>query len=341
MKTPVLKILIIKFSSIGDIILTTSPLKSIRREYPNAQIDFLTLDVFSTLLEGHPDIDQLLVLRKTATYSEIKRTGKYLREQHYNFVVDFHNTLRAKIIRRQLRNIKTYVLKKPRWDRFKLFYFHRNDFPAGFSQFYLLHTPINHLLTKSEEHPNTYLHISNTEKKWAAQYTDQFGVSDKYVVLIPGAAWPQKRWIIENYKALIQKLHKKSIGVVILGGKNDTICEDLSLDDPKIIDLHGMTDLRESLAIISNAHSVVGSDTGLLHGAEALSVPVVMITGPTSRETGAGANLSESIMMENNTLKCRPCSQNGKRKCYRKEQYCMTEITVDSVWNELKRLLEL
>ncbi len=336
-----MKILIIKFSSIGDIILSTSPLRSIRYAYPNADIHFLTLDTFSPLLEGHPDIDQLLILIKSAKYSDIKRTGKHLNDSRYDLVIDLHNTLRSKIICKQIRKSPKHILKKPRWNRFKLFYFHRNDFPTDFSQIQLLHTPIRSLLSKVEHFPYTHLYISDTEKMWATDYLNNFNVPERYVVLVPGAAWPQKRWLVDHYKSIAQKLIQNNIGVVILGGENDIICEDISIDISGVADLHGKTNLRESLAIISTSNCVLGSDTGLLHGAEALRVQVVMITGPTSRETGAGTNLKESVTLENSSLSCRPCSQNGKRKCHRREQYCMTEISVDLVWHELKRMLDV
>jgi len=333
-----LKILIIKFSSIGDIILSTSPLKSVRLTYPKAKIDFLTLDTFAPLLEGHSDIDELIVLKKSAKYRQIKRTGKYFHDKQYDLVIDLHNTLRAKIICRQIRNAPKYILKKPRWNRFKLFYLFKNNFDPNFSQIHLLHSPINHLLQSNGKYPPTHLTISEIERKSVLK---TFDLSDNYVTIIPGAAWPQKRWLVENYISIIKKLIDNNIGVVILGGNNDSICEDLSYTHHHVIDLHGKTSLRESLAIIANAKCALGSDTGLLHGAESLKIPVVMILGPTSRETGGGTNLPESITVEDNTLWCRPCSQNGKRKCYRKKQFCMTNLSVETIWIELKRILDI
>ena len=82
---------------------------------------------------------------------------------------------------------------------------------------------------------------------------------------------------------------------------------------------------------------MIGADTGLVHAAEAVGKKVVTIFGPTSHETGAGVNRDDSITIENNDIWCRPCSQTGKRKCYRAEQYCMTTITSEIV---LKKITE-
>jgi heptosyltransferase-2 len=89
------------------------------------------------------------------------------------------------------------------------------------------------------------------------------------------------------------------------------------------------------MAIIVNSKYIIGADTGLVHIAEALGKRVVMILGPTSRETGAGVNRDDSISIENNEIWCRPCSQTGKRKCYRNEQYCMTSLTPEIVLDKI------
>ena len=94
----------------------------------------------------------------------------------------------------------------------------------------------------------------------------------------------------------------------------------------KIINISGKTSLRQSLSVISNASFVVGGDTGMIHAAEALSKHVVAIFGPTNKLTGGGlfSNLSKEI--HSSDIWCKPCSINGSFPCYRKKQYCMTEI---------------
>ena len=111
------------------------------------------------------------------------------------------------------------------------------------------------------------------------------------------------------------------------------------MSNSTIIDVHGKTDLRESLAIISKAKFILGSDTGFLHAGESLGISAITILGPTSRETGAGVFLKKSRTVENSNLWCRPCSQNGSLPCYRKEQYCMTKLTPDYVMNKVKEVI--
>ena len=111
-----------------------------------------------------------------------------------------------------------------------------------------------------------------------------------------------------------------------------------SFKNSKIINFQGKTNVRESLAIISQANLVIGGDTGFVHGAEALKIPVVMIMGPTTIETGGGVNLSISQNIEVNDLWCRPCSQNGSKRCYRNEQYCMSTISSSQVFNAVQKV---
>ena len=122
---------------------------------------------------------------------------------------------------------------------------------------------------------------------------------------------------------------------VLIGSKIGNICTDIQKGLENSIDLSGQTSLREAMSIIANARHVIGSDTGLVHAAEALGKNVSMILGPTSTETGAGVSLDKSINIEKD-LWCRPCSQNGSVPCYRKKQYCMESITPQNVLDSLQ-----
>ena len=138
----------------------------------------------------------------------------------------------------------------------------------------------------------------------------------------------------------IVELNAFNSTIVILGSTNDVICDEIIKHD-KIINLKDKTSLRMAMGVVKYAQHTLGSDTGLLHISEAMGTPVTMILGPTSKETGARVTLSDSRVIENKDLWCRPCSQNGSRPCYRKEQYCMTEIDSEKVYSNVSRALTL
>ena len=122
--------------------------------------------------------------------------------------------------------------------------------------------------------------------------------------------------------------------VVLVGGINDKICQEICDGIKRSVNLAGKTSLRESMAILVNAKYIIGSDTGLIHAAEALGKSVTMILGPTSVETGAGIVLPESTVIEKD-IWCRPCSQNGSFPCYREQQFCMDSIEPHDVIRSL------
>jgi len=325
-------ILILRFSSIGDIIQTTSPVGTLRKLYPQARIDFMTLSKFAPLLEGHPHIERVLPLHINSTALELLNMGKYLDSLDYNLIIDLHNSLRSKIIRLGIRKTEVLSVKKPRYKRFKLFHFHKNNFKDDFNVRTWLHEPFVSVMNGASIQA-TALYVSPQEKKSARELLVSNGINDDYFVITPGAAWFQKRWYGDKYADIVDYCRQKyGIKAVILGGVNDHICEEIkNFCKTELADFHGKTSLRESLAIVAQAEFILGSDTGFLHAGEALQVPAVTILGPTSKETGAGIFLEKSRAVHVPDLWCRPCSQNGSRPCYRQERYCMTGISGENV----------
>ena len=320
------KILVIRFSSIGDIVLATSPLKTIRRAYPDAQITFLTLDTFAPLLEYHPDIDALVSISKRMSLIELWGFADHIRRKQYRHIFDLHNSIRSNLV--TLRSSSpVYQLKKPRWNRFLLFYFHHNEFGSDFSTLKMYHEHLGSIWNENDVLPATLLKVSNYEQKMAQNMLLDKNIFDEFIAVVPGAAWTQKQWPAEKY---IETLNQLDLPAVLLGEKKDTICFDIAKRSSSTVNLAGQTTIRQALAVLANSAYVIGSDTGLTHAAEALGKQVYMILGPTSPETGAGVNLPGSTNIETDVW-CRPCSQNGKFACYRKTQECMDSIVPNDV----------
>ncbi|RMF09922.1 MAG: glycosyltransferase family 9 protein, partial [Candidatus Neomarinimicrobiota bacterium] len=110
----------------------------------------------------------------------------------------------------------------------------------------------------------------------------------------------------------------------------DTVCHDIERGTPEVINLAGKTSLRESLAVVAGARYVLGSDTGLVHAAGALGVPHGFLLGPTTRQMGAGFAGPGTDVFER-AIWCRPCSQNGKRPCYRFDRVCLSRLSPELV----------
>jgi len=239
-----------------------------------------------------------------------------------------------------MSNTKSLFLPKPRWKRFNLFMFHQNYFSPDFSVRSWLHEPLNDLLPRRYKMGETKLFVSDLEKEDGINILQSYGLKGDYFVLTPGAAWVQKRWPAHYYSIIIDKVKEKfGLNAVLIGGVNDINCELITSNATNsAIDVHGKTNLRESLAIVSQAKFILGNDTGFLHAGESLGISAITILGPTSRETGAGVFLDRSYVIENKNLWCRPCSQNGSLPCYRKEQYCMTQIHPEHIMNQISKV---
>ena len=327
------KILIIRMSSIGDIILATSFLDSVKKKYPNSSIDFLIKKEFSPLLQNHPQINNVIELDKSEGLKGLISLGKHLMHQGYYKVFDIHNVFRSKILSFFFKRKIFFQIKKPRLKRFMLFNLKLNFFKKDFSHIKMYHS----ILEDIHSFPRTSLYVSSDEINRAKSFLKKEGVDQEFICIVPGAAWKQKQLPVDKYNELIDILNKKFVfKIVLLGSKNDTICDEIK-KDINIVNLKDKTSLRMAMSILKISKHTFGSDTGLLHASEALNTPVSMILGPTSMETGASINHPNSKIFEKNNLWCRPCSQNGKRPCIRKEQYCLTGININDIAGAFQR----
>ena len=324
-------------SSIGDIVLSTSFLQSVKTKFPDSKIDFLIKSEFADIMRHHPLIDDLITFKKKTGFKGLIALGKSLRDNDYDMVYDIHSVFRTRILSFFLRKRFFKQIKKPRLRRLLLFYGYQNFFENSFSHIKMYHS----LLEKTDSFPKTELHLSNNEVEETMDYLLNNNIDKNYITIVPGAAWSQKQWSIENYNNLMTRLMKSfDATIVILGATNDIICDQI-IKHNRIINLKDKTSLRMAMGILKSSQHTIGSDTGLLHISEALDTPVTMILGPTSKETGARIVLPESKIIENKSLWCRPCSQNGSRPCYRKEQYCMSEIDSEKVFEHVNSSLVL
>ena len=331
------KILIIRMSSIGDIVLSTSFLQSVKTKFPDSQIDFLIKSEFADIMRYHPLIDNLIAFKKKTGFKGLIELGKALRSNDYDMVYDIHSVFRTRVLSFFLRKRFFKQIKKPRLRRFLLFYGYQNFFEKSFSHIKMYHS----LLEKTDSFPETELHVTNKEIQETNNFLLNNNISKNYITIVPGAAWSQKQWSVENYNHLMTRLIDAfEATILILGSTNDIICDQI-IQHNRIINLKDKTSLRMAMGILKSSQHTIGSDTGLLHISEALGTPVTMILGPTSLETGANIVLPESKIIENKSLWCRPCSQNGSRPCYRKEQYCISEINSNKVFEHVNKSIAL
>jgi len=332
------KVLIIRFSSFGDIVQCTSVVDRIRREYPSAQVDWLTKSEFSNLLSLKNNINHIWSFDKKHKLKGLIKLAFKLKQENYEFVYDAHNNVRSFVIslilRSRLTNRPKWVTRpKDRLKRILLFYFRCNLFPKPFRG-------ISSYLIPIEKDLNLNLSTQNLQINWSFNESSNFNVRDilfdeESIVLVPSAAWEMKRWPVDHWKNLVILMPEKRF--ILLGGKEDLFCEQIKLIDPtRVVNLAGKLTLEESCYVINKSNLVISADTGLLHVADVLGKKALSLMGPTA----FGFTTSPLIKTLAVDLKCRPCSKDGRGNCSQQVyQRCMVDITPQLVANEARHWL--
>lgn len=330
------KVLIIRFSSFGDIVQCSSVVDCIHQHSSTAQIDWVTKSEFTNLLKLQNGINKIWELDRKLGIKGLIRLGLMLRAENYDHVYDAHNNVRSLILNFLLR---VKLTQRPCWlnrskDRFKrflLFQLRINLFPKPFKG---IHSYLNPLATWGLT-ANKVQSFSN----WNFQDTDKiiqknYPQDTKTIVLVPSAAWEMKRWPLLYWKKIVELLSEYNF--VILGGREDLFCEEIKLIAPnRVRNLAGNLSLVESCSVIKNSHLVISADTGLLHVADVLGKKAISLMGPTA----FGFTTSPLISTLQVELSCRPCTKDGRGSCSQDVyQKCMIEITPALVVDEVHRL---
>jgi len=318
------KVLIIRLSSLGDVLLATPVVRSLKKNYPDLTIDFFVKQNFEVAIRLNPNINSMII------YNDSPELATQLKENNYDLVIDLHNNFRTKKIVKQL-GLPYYKFIKPNLEKFLL-----------------VHTKIN-LLKEKKPIPVRYAEVIpdfNLDDKGLELFIpdgihSELEGLNNVVGFAPGAFHFTKRWLIEYYAELGKKLNEDGYTIAILGGESDkTICMDLQKMIPNSLDLSNNNNLFQTAAHIKNCEALICNDSGLMHTASAIGTPVIAIFGSTVREFGFAPYGIKSIVVENSELKCRPCTHIGKSKCPKGHFKCMKEITPDLLYEKFKKFLE-
>lgn len=337
------KVLLIRLSSLGDVVHCTS---SIESWYAAGwEVSFLTKKNFSGVLAGNPHLTDLLVFDPKAAGSEAKAKEQlfcWVEAAGFDVILDLHDSWRTWMWRRQLRKTaQVFVLKKDRLREWFVLFF-RMGARFGYSRggrakrvkaFSLkILSELNSKIALPDQ-PVTKLYLQG---KGAGSL--QFNLPllpEKFLALLPGGAWSTKSW---PHFAELANVALGSMPVVLLGAAKDVVCNDIANqcgNSSRIFNLRGKTSLQESMAILSKASWIVGNDTGFIHVAEALGKDVVVVEGPTHPYLGFSPYRQNSQVVGLD-LFCRPCSKSGKFCVRWGSRKCLNGLAVSQVLAALK-----
>lgn len=312
------KILIIRFSSIGDIVLTSPVPRCIKNTYSNAEIHFLTKPQYANLLQFNPHIDKFHLLDKSPALKALE-----LKKEGYDYVIDLHNNLRTQVFK-SILGAESQAFDKVNFEKW---------LAVSFKQMSVL--PDIHIV---DRYINTckILGVSNDREgldfflnpdENIEEFRNQLGV--EYVAWAIGAQHFTKRFPSEKIISVCKLLQMK---IVLLGGKEDKIEADkiaLSFSG-QVLNLCGSLSIHQSAMVVKEAKVLVSNDTGLMHIGAAFKKPIISLWGNTIPEFGMspyyGKYQIQNSIHEIQNLSCRPCSKIGFKSCPKKHFNCMNLI---------------
>jgi len=342
------KILIIKPSSLGDVVHCLPFLNALRDSFPNSEIHWIIARGLEGLFEGHPMINKLWIINKD-DWKRVKGAGTTIKElgslftslktEKYDIVIDLQGLLRSGILAKATGAPVRIGFKEAR-EGSRIFYTHTvkagkdvhavdryleiakfigsdiSDIKFPFPLSFNFPEVIYRLL--QTDNPSS-LPINKRGKK----------ICEKYAVIVPGARWETKRWYPERFGELSSMLSLKS---VVVGGEADVDTADIVVRNSggNAISVTGKTSLKELIEIMRNAKFVVTNDSGPMHIAAALNVPVFAIFGPTNPLRTGPYGTSHVIFRKG--LECSPCY---RKQC--KNIRCMNLISVKEIADVIRQ----
>lgn len=318
-----LKILVIRLSSMGDVIYTTPIVRCLKQQLPGAVVHFLTKPAFKYIYDNNPYVDELLLLKPT-----LNETIADIKAEKFDYIIDLHNNLRTGIIKWKT-GIKSSTYNKQsvrKWLSLKLHL--KNLVPTTHLVERYMQT-VSFLGVKNDGKPIDYYIKNNQSLSDLLPDTHQQG----YIAFVIGATHFTKR--MPNSK-IISICKQIELPVVLLGG-NDVKANADEIEKAignKIYNACGKTSLDESVYLVSKSRKVIGFDTGLTHIAEAFNIPIASIWGSTVPELlGVQPYQVNGAKVIGIELPCRPCSKFGLEKCPLGHFKCMNEIPENVVVN--------
>lgn len=318
-----MKILVIRFSSIGDIVLTTPVVRCLKKQIPNAEIHFLTKASFTSLVENNPYISKIYSIKDKVT--EIRSE---LEKETYDVVIDLHHNLRSARAKRMLR-AKTFSFNKLNIEKWLLVNFKINKLP----NVHIVDRYFETVKTLGVTNDNAGLDFFIPEKD-VVDVAATFKLSaNGYHALVVGGSYYTKQIPLNKLQDICRLSDKP---IIVLGGKEDaTTGSQLEKEFAgKVFSACGKFNINQSASIVQQADKVITSDTGLMHIASAFKKDIFSLWGNTIPKFGMYPYLpgKNSKILEVKNLSCRPCSKLGYSKCPKGHFKCMNEINVQEIF---------
>ena len=319
------KILIIRFSSIGDIVLTTPVIRCLKEQFDgDVELHYLTKKQFKTVVEHNPNITKIHTIEKST--NEIVAELKALK---FDYVIDLHKNLRSRRIIKSLRCI-SFSFDKVNYQKWLLTTFKIDKLPKS----HIVDRYLDTVKSFEIKNDNKGLDYFVGEKDQVKLSELPLKHQNGYLAIAIGAQHFTKRLPTHKIISICKKIDKP---IILLGGKEDAIIaeEIVKAVGALIYNACGKFSINQSASLVGQSSALITHDTGLMHIGAALGVKIVSIWGNTVPAFGMypyyPKGKEDYTIIENNDLKCRPCSKIGHDKCPEKHFKCMEDIDEDEI----------
>ncbi len=335
-----MKLLLIRFSSIGDIVLTTPVLRCIRNQYPQAEIHFLVKQSFKSVVAFNPYIDVIHTLDK-----DLNETIGALKEIKFDYVIDLHRNLRTMRVKRAL-HAPVLSFNKLNFRKWLYVNFKWNVMPDRS----IVDRYFEGMQALKLKNDGQGLDYFIPESQQTHQDDIPMGHWAGFIACVIGGSYATKKFPVSKWQELAAL---SPYPMILLGGPEDRDegNEIAKADAGKVYNACGKFSLSESADLVKRSKVVISNDTGLMHIAAAFKKPVISLWGNTTPEMGMfpyygfnnlNQNVSQlSVINEVQGLSCRPCSKIGYARCPKKHFKCMNDIPVAPIIESVKKLWKL
>ncbi len=311
------KFLILRFSSIGDVVLTTPVVRCLKQQIKDAEVHYFTKKAFSPVIKHNPYID-----RKFFIEDSLSSIIRLLKKEDYDYLIDLHNNLRTFIVKTLLGG-KSFSFDKINFEKWMVVNFKVNPLPQVHIVDRYMDTLKSFGVMNDDKGLDYFITID--DEKVLQQLPDSHKAG--YIGFAIGAKHATKRLPTEKIISICKKTAQP---IVLLGGEEDadradTIAKAIGSN---IYSACGKYALNESAALVKHATKIITHDTGLMHIAAAFKKEIISVWGNTIPAFGMSPYLSDanSKIVEVKNLSCRPCSKLGFDKCPKGHFKCMKEI---------------
>jgi len=330
-----MKILIIRLSSIGDIVLTTPVIRCLKLQ-TNCELHFLTKKSFQGIVATNPYISKVHTIEK-----QVKEILPVLQQENFDYVIDLHKNWRSWRIKLGLRK-KNFTFRKLNWEKWLMVNLKINRLPNIHIVNRYLAT-VDSLGVKNDEKGLDYF-IPEKDVVNIADFFANHGFlsTPPYLAFVIGAAHATKRLPTPK---IIDICDLISVPILLIGGPNDAVeaVSVISKSKALVISTCGQYNLNQSASLVKQAAVVVSNDTGMMHIAAAFQKEIISIWGNTIPDFGMypyfADNIQSNVSVEVANLECRPCSKIGFSSCPKKHFKCMNLIASETVAKVIEQKL--